>query len=231
VTISISTRCILPAVTRGRTFGLVVLALAVALVVAAVAVAAQKGTLGGSPTVPVGPPDEGTRESPVRVILAGDTWGGGVEIAAYKWNPPAEFATGADMVWADVEIGSPPEGWLSSSTFSPEELAAPVAIEALFWQPSPKSERSTFVGGALQPGVARVQLSYKRPHGTGTVHADAVVGSVNGRLQEEIGQAAPFGYFFARLPGVVQAKGLQAVAFDADGNRLGSTRGKAPLRP
>jgi len=160
------------------------------------------------------------------VILAGKTYLGRVEVDGYGWCPPAEFETGeADAMWADVEFGSPLEGWTYASTFVPENIHRPVTIEALFWQDGPKSQRSTFVGGALEPAVGRVVLSYPRPNGKGTVRADAVVSQVSGHLQQELHQPVPFGYFFARLPGTVQGKGLQATAYGAHGQKLGSIGG------
>ncbi|MBS1893711.1 MAG: hypothetical protein JST59_20615 [Actinobacteria bacterium] len=206
--------------------GAVVAALALVVAGSAVAGAPKKGTVGGAPTHPIGPPDEGTRNSPSRVILAGKTYLGHVEVDAYGWNPPADFGTGeADALWADVEFGAPVAGWSYASSFVPENIHRPVTIEALFWQDQPKSERSTFVGGALEPGVGRVLLSYPQPNGTGTVRADAVVSQVSGRLQQELHQSAPFGYFFATLPGTVQAKELEAIAYGAHGQKLGSIGG------
>jgi hypothetical protein len=200
--------------------------LALVVAISAAAGAVKKGTVGEAPTHPIGPPDEGTRNSPCRVILAGKTYLGRVEVDAYGWNPPAEFETGeADALWADVEFGSPVAGWSYASSFVPEHIHRPVTIEALFWQDRPKSQRSTFVGGALEPGVGRVLLSYPRPNGKGTVRSDAVVSQVSGQLQQELHQSVPFGYFFARLPGIVQGKELQATAYGAHGQKLGSIGG------
>jgi hypothetical protein len=109
------------------------------------------------------------------------------------------------------------------SCFASGQIGQPIPIESNLSVTSPKSVRDTEIGGALTFDVARVELSVKRPrHKKKIEGVQATVAQVSGRLQREFKQSRPFGYFYAKVRGVVPAKDITAIAYDASGQVLGT---------
>jgi hypothetical protein len=211
---------------------LVCASIAVLVLVVAISTAAgaaQKGKVGGLPTRHLNPPDEGERLTPERVIAVGMADAGKLEVDAYGWQPPAD---GDDhegpsvCTWIEAPPGSFP---FYGTCFAPEGIHTPVKIlhdsEAI----GPKAVRNTQIGGPAEPNVARVVFVVRRP-GMAVERVDAVTCQVSGPLQEELGQTAPFGYFYGVIRGNVRSKYVEAVAYDAKGQKLGSTRGLSPIQ-
>ena len=94
-----------------------------------------------------------------------------------------------------------------------------VGLEAQI--PNPKLGASTEVGGLLAPNVASVELRFRRND-----RAKATVAQVSGKLQRRLKQPAPFGYFVAKIKGLVAAKAIEVRAYDARGRLLDSTSGR-----
>ncbi len=200
------------------------------LAIVGVAVAAQKGTVGGAPTRHLNPPDEGKRLTPERVIATGKTYVGRLEIDAYGWEPlllGGDVAPEGPSVCAYIE--APPGSFpYYGDCFAPEEIRTPIRISGDTEELGSGRHRNTQIGGPAEPEVARVVLVVRRP-GKSTERLDAMVAQVGGRLQGELGQTVPFTYFYGVVPGNVRVKYVEAVAYDAQGKKLGSTRGLSPI--
>lgn len=189
------------------------------------AAAPGPGRVGGPPSRPLDPPDEGARTTAARVIGVGHAYDGWLEIDAYGWRPPS--ATPGERhqlcAWIELEALSAP---MYGSCFASGQIGQPIAIESNLSITSPKSLRDTEVGGPLASNVARVELSVKRPgHKKKIEGVQATVAQVSGRLQRELRQPRPFGYFYAKVRGMVPAKDITAIAYDASGRELGTTHG------
>lgn len=198
------------------------------LAMAGVAVAAQRGTVGGLPTRHLNPPDEGKRLTPERVIATGETIRGRLEVDAYGWERPAEGGereAAAVCTWIEAPPGSFP---FYGTCFAPEEVRTPLKILHDSSELGSKSQRNTQIGGPAEANVAKVVLFVRRP-GKSVERTDALLARVSGSLQEELGQTAPFTYFLGVIPGDVRSKYVEAVAYDAQGRKLGSTRGLSAI--
>jgi hypothetical protein len=214
-----------------RIKGLAVVAIFV-LALAGVAVAAQKGSVGGLPTRHLNPPDEGKRLTPERVIASGKTYSGRLEIDAYGWQPPSEGEVedaaeeGPSVcTWIEAPPGSFP---FYGDCFAPAEISEPIKISGDTEERGSGRQRNTQVSGPAAAKVAKVVLFVRRP-GKAVEKVDALVAQVSGALQKELGQTAPFSYFYGVIPGYVKTKYVEAVAYAAGGRKLGSTRGLSPI--
>lgn len=186
----------------------------------AVAVASQgTGEVGGPPTIALGPPDEGTQASPALVIGAGSVLNRRVELVAYAWKPPADSFEGDFCIWAEqppeeIEFGT------CATALGAESKA--VAVDMQIQQISPRHARSTTIGGRIAPEVAAVRLYFHRPSSKKRHRVDGLVSQVDGDLQQRLKQPAPFGFFYARVRGLVRFSAFKVQALDSSGNVLGA---------
>jgi hypothetical protein len=190
----------------------------------AAAVTSRAGQIGGAPTYPLGAPDEGKQTTAARVIGVGRTYDGWLQIDAYGWRPPSDSSGDRRevCVWAEFQT----ERFATyGSCVGAGDPGASIAIESAPVLVKPKRLRSTQFGGILSPDVTRVVLTVKRSASAKPVRAEATVARVSGRLQHQMKQSRPFGYFFAKLPGEIAPKEVRAVAYNAAGKVVGSTSG------
>ena len=177
-----------------------------------------KGQIGGPPTIKLGPPDEGKQTSPALVIGRGRTSGGPAEIVAYGWesepdSPPADFC-----VW----IEQPLEVLPGACGLAPAD-AGSIGMEMKTLAIRPTWARATYVGGLVSPDVASVRISFRRPGFKKLFRVSPVLGAVGGDLQQRLRQPAPFGFYYARVNGIVSFTQVRAEALDAEGNVIGRT--------
>lgn len=187
---------------------------------AAGAVAQPAAEVGGKPFVRP-PVDEGKRISPALIIGLGKAFNGPIQLVAFGWKAPPDEAGGRHQycVW----IESPPQRDPSfGACRNPRHRPAngQFTIDDMSQLIRPKSQRYTEIGGALAPDVADVRVSYESPQGTRTV--PSTVGQVKGSLQHRLRQRAPFGFYVARIPGLVKFRDISITALNAQGEPLAS---------
>jgi len=142
-----------------------------------------------------------------------------LELVAYAWKPPADSPEADFCIWAErlpkeIEFGT------CATALNAETKA--VAIDMQIQQISPRHARSTTVGGRIAPEVAAVRLYFHRPSSKKRLRVDALVSQVDGDLQRRLKQPAPFGFFYARVRGLVRFSVFKAQALDSSGNVLGT---------
>lgn len=161
-----------------------------------------KGQIGGPPTIPLGPPDEGKRTTPDFVIGRGDRPAGPAELVAYGWLAPR-----------DSLPPGPREQFCTVIEYLPKEISPATCGPVLSPSNGPKAvidseigalgrpaERFTEIGGRLTPDVASVRVSFRRAeHKRSSVMA--TVAQVAGELQRRLHQPSPFGYFDVKILG------------------------------
>jgi hypothetical protein len=201
---------------------------AVAALLAAIAVplagaatsSAGKGQVGGPPTMAIGglSAEEGKKTTPAIVIGRGHAYDGPVEIAAFGFKPPPDDPVGGKQFCVLVEY--PPRDINFGSCGSALEPLEGGAIEINSQQQAlgPKPVRYTEIGGVINPEVAKVRLFYHR-HGD-KKRAHVVIGHVTAELQNKLKQPALFGYFDAKVRGLVGFARFRARAYDAGGHLL-----------
>jgi hypothetical protein len=184
------------------------------------------GRIGGSPTRHLDPPPEGTQTTPARVIGTGQAYDGWVEIDAHGWDPGLDTLEERRQfcVWIEYDAEAFPS---FGSCLGAGEIDQPIAIESAPSLIQPRRLRYTEFAGALSPEVARVVISFRRPGKKKMFRASATVAQVSGGLQQELKRSTPFGYFVAKIRGLVRIKDARALAFNSAGNLVGSTRGLA----
>ena len=195
--------------------------LCVASLAAAATITAQKGQVGGPPTLPLGAADEGKKVTPAVVIGRGPTYDGHVEITAYGWKPPADDPTGGKQFCTWIEY--PPEtiefGTCGAAATPPANGVIQIDSESQIVGGPPK-KRWSRASGLITSEVAKVKVTFQR-HGPKR-HTTAVVGQVTDALRQKLEQPTRFGYWDVKIRGHVRLSSLRARAFDADGNVLDS---------
>jgi hypothetical protein len=198
-----------------------------ATVLAAVAMAGQRGQVGGPPTIALGPPDEGKRTTPDLVIGRGDTFADPVELVAYGWLAPRDSLPSGPRkqlcIWVEYlpkEIDPGMCGPLLDPN-GEQKIAIDDQIQAL----GKTAQRFTEIGGRLTPDVATVRAFYRRDGRQ--VSSLATVAQVTGGLQERLRQPVPFGYFDLKIKGLVPWHSIQVQAYDSAGAIVGSVGGKS----
>jgi hypothetical protein len=208
------------------------LALVVAVLIAAilipVAVAAQRGQIGGSPTIALGPPDEGKRTTPDLVIGRGDTRAGAVEIVAYGWLAPKDSLPASPRkqlcIWIE-QLPKEVSPGMCGPTLDPNGDQK-IVIDARIQGLGTPAQRFTEIGGRLTPDVASVRAFYRRDGRE--VASVATVAQVAGELQRRLHQSVPFGYFDLRVRGLVPSHSIGVQAYDDAGAILGSAGPASP---
>lgn len=182
------------------------------------------GQIGGPPTRPVDPPPEERQSSPARIVGVGRDYSGWVEIVAYGTEGEPESPSQGDGFCVWLEYGKfrfPSFG----SCLAAGPIERTIAIEDTTQLISPKRFRFSEFAGALSPDVARVVVEYRRNGNGKTYRTQATVAQVSGTLQNELDQPAPFGYFAAKVRGLIRTKDARALAYNSAGDLIGSTRG------
>jgi len=87
-------------------------------------------------------------------------------------------------------------------------------------QPAPA--RATYVGGLLSPDVASVGVSFRRPRSPKQFRVKPVIGWVRGDLQQRLGQPAPFGFYYAKVNGLVEFRRFRVEALNSEGEVIGA---------
>lgn len=178
-----------------------------------------KGEVGGPPTIPLGPPDEGSKASPALVIGVGSALERTVELVAYAWKAPADLAGAGDFcVWAEQPPSEVEYGTCASALGG----ASPIAIDMQTQLVVPKRARFTAIGGRIAPEVAAVRLYFHRHGSQKRSSVEAILGRVDGELQRRLKQPAPFGFFYAKIRGLVRFSAFKAQALDSSGRVLGT---------
>lgn len=192
---------------------------------AAVAMAGQRGQVGGPPTLALGPPDEGKRTTPDLVIGRTDASLGPVELVAYGWLAPRDSLPAGPRkqlcVWVEYLPKEISPG-MCGPPLDPEgdqEVVIDDRIQAL----GRPVDRFTEIGGRLTPDVETVRVFYRR-NGQ-KVDATATVAQVSGTLQKRLRQAVPFGYFALKIRGLVPWHSIRVRAYDSSGAVVGSAGG------
>jgi hypothetical protein len=178
-----------------------------------------KGEVGGLPTIPLGPPDEGSKASPALIIGVGSALQRTVELVAYAWKPPANLAGEGDFcVWAE----QPPSEVEYGTCASALSGTSSIAIDMQTQRVAPKRARFTAIGGRIAPGVAAVRLYFHRHGSQKRSSVEAILGRVDGDLQRRLKQPTPFGFFYAKIRGLVRFSAFKAQALDSSGRVLGT---------
>jgi hypothetical protein len=199
---------------------LVLLAALVAISTSA-ATSAQRGQVGGSPSIALGPPDEGERTTPDYVIGRDDTPFGTTELVAYGWlaprdslppGPRKQFCIWVEHLPKEVSYGT------CGFPLNPDGNQKMI-IDSRGGARGKPAQRFIEIGGRLTPDVASVRVFYRR---NGRKESrQATVAQVTGDLQRKLHQAVPFGYFNARLRGRVAWHSIRVRAFDNGGGPIG----------
>jgi hypothetical protein len=194
---------------------------------AVVFASAGKGEVGGPPTLALGPPDEGSKASPALVIGVGSALHRTVELVAYAWKPPADLAGEGDFcIWAEQPPKEVEYGTCASALSGASPIAIDMQTQLLL---APKRAQFTAIGGRIAPEVAAVRLYFHRHGSRKRLRVYAIIGRVAGDLQRKLKQPAPFGFFYAKVRGLVRFSAFKAQALDPSGNVIG-TAGNIPQR-
>jgi hypothetical protein len=203
--------------------GALVLCVTVAVLLAVTCAAAaspSKSTVGGPPSIKLGPPDEGTRTSPALIIGAGSVLGHPVQIVSYGWepeadSPPADFCVWVEQPPREIEFGT-------CGTSLEGARRGAIALDMDVQAVASRSARATSVGGRVSPDVATVRLYFHRRGSKRQRRVDAIVAQVGGDLQNRLKQPAPFGFFYARVRGVMPFGAFKAQTLNAEGKVIGT---------
>jgi hypothetical protein len=192
---------------------------------------AGKGQIGGPPTLPLGHEDEGKKTTKPIVIGRGQTYQGPAEIVAYGWNPPADADEDPSQrnfcIWVEYPRQ---DDILFGTCAEADEPNSAIEINGEVQGISPKRARFTEVDGLFRSDVASIRVTYQRQGKKR--HAKTTIARVTPDLQQKLKLPQGFGYWDAKVRGVIKLRSFKARAFDAAGKPLGSTnhlsRNRAP---
>lgn len=109
-----------------------------------------------------------------------------------------------------------------------EFTQAPLSWWGAGWSEGGSRPSQTNLAGKIDPDVVKVEVRFPRQGRIWT--KAATVAQVEGELLSKLGVSEPFGRFAALLPGCVPPKEINVVARGADGEFLGSQRGRFETR-
>ncbi len=208
-----------------KLFHVAALLLVIACFAASIDVATSKAqsadppcSVGGPPQIER-PPFLEKPLSPELVIACGKSVVGPFEIVAY---------TGVKHLLCTVFLGSAFGGSGCGGEIHESRLARDgFLITNTNWAWGRGPGRSfTALSGWVRPDVARIEVRYHRSNEKPITRAKATVAQVNGELLSSLGQTTPFGRFAVVLPGCTVPQGLHVLAFDSEGQMIGSERGR-----
>jgi hypothetical protein len=90
---------------------------------------------------------------------------------------------------------------------------------------APKHARFTAIGGRIAPDVAAVRLYFHRHGSPKRSSVEAILGRVDCDLHRRLKQPAPFGFFYAKIGGLVRLSAFKAQALDLSGKIIGTAGG------
>jgi hypothetical protein len=185
----------------------------------------RKGEVGGSPSTRLTPPDQGKQTTPALTIGRGRLLGSPVEIAGAGWSAPRYFETpgsGQLCVWIEylAERSTSSSCGPVAQTASGKET---VYIESFSEGMGSNSPREAELTGSLAPGVASVEVSFRRRGSRRVFHTNAVLALVSGELQKSLKQPSPFGYFVIKVRGQFIMRSLKIRASDDEGHFVGAS--------
>jgi hypothetical protein len=176
-------------------------------------------SVGGPPSIEGGPDLLEKPLSPKLVIACGKSVVGPFEIVAY---------TGVRHLLCTFVLGSAFGGGQCGASLHESRLARDgllVTDTGWAWGGGP-GRSYTAMTGWVRPDVARIEVRYHRRNEKAISHVDATLGQVNGELLSSLDQTTPFGRFAVVLPGCSVPQGLRVLAFDSEGEMIGSERGR-----
>jgi hypothetical protein len=121
----------------------------------------------------------------------------------------------SEGLWVFVDSGP-----LGFSTGLPVPLFGDISLISGWSGPPSRSN----VYGVLAANVARVEVIFHHRGQHKRVVRKPTTAFVSGELMTELHQTEPFGAYAMTLPGCVPPRGIRAVAFDAQGRRVGAAR-------
>lgn len=179
--------------------------------------APRKGEIGGPPAFRLGPNPEGSRTSPELVFGTGRSIDGPVQLVAYGWKPEADSPP-ADFCISVETVRLREEKFGTCGVALGRYRSGPATIDLDGRTIAPKAARATTVGGRISPNVAAVRVYFHRQGNRKLRRVNATVGQVSDDLQKRLKQPAPFGFFYAKVRGLVRFGGFRVQALDASGN-------------
>jgi hypothetical protein len=186
-------------------------------------------TVGGPPSLEEGPNLPGKPSSPEVVVACGKSLVGPFQIVVYTDDQHSLCTIVLGEAFGGGDCGGTiHEGRLAHDGFL-------VTGGNWTWGRGP-GRAFTALSGRVLPDVARVEVRYHRQGRKALSRANATVGQVDGELLGTLGQTEPFGRFAVVLPGCTIPQDLRILAFDAEGQMIGSERGRGsafgnPCRP
>lgn len=187
-------------------------------------------SVGGPPEIEEGPHLLEKPLGPPLVIACGKSLVGPFEIVAYTGVKHHWLCT-VFLGWAFR--GSECGGAIHESLLNRDGFLVTGTSWAWGKGPGPSY---TALEGRLNPEVARIEVRYHRSNRKTISRTNATVTQVNGELLSSLDQTTPFGRFAVVLPGCNFPQSLRIVAFDSEGQMIGSERGRksrfgSPCRP
>lgn len=176
-------------------------------------------SVGGEPGIEGGTLSLEKPSSPQLVIACGKSVVGPFEIVAY---------TGVKHLLCTAYLGSAFGGGECGGALYESRLAHKgflVTGTSWAWGRGP-GRAYTSVSGWVRPDVARVEVRYHRRNEKPISQVNATIAQVNGELLASLDQTVPFGRFAVVLPGCSVPQGMRVLAFDSEGQMIGSERGR-----
>jgi hypothetical protein len=187
-------------------------------------------SVGGPPSIEEGPSLLAKPSSPELVLACGKSVVGPFEIVAY---------TDVQHVLCTLYLGSAFGGGECGGSLHESRLARDgflVTGSSSAWGRGP-GRSYTSLNGRVRPDVARVEARYHRGNEKQITQVNATVAQVSGELLSSLDQTTPFGRFAVVLPRCTVPQGVRVLAFDSEGQLVGSERGRksssfgSPCRP
>ena len=129
-------------------------------------------------------------------------------------------------LWVYADSG--PLGFSEGQSGFTSAPFGPVSVQS-GWSAPPSQTR---LFGVLGANVARVEVIFHHKGQRDRVVRTPTTALVSGELLTELNQTEPFGAYALTISGCVPPKSIRAVAFDAQGGRIGTARaGSFPANP
>jgi hypothetical protein len=163
--------------------------------------------------------------SPVLVLACGRTGfldAGSLEIVGYDTS---EGLCTSAQVRPQMIFGG---GCFASGTSWKELTQAPLKWDGAGWAGGGGGPSQTNLAGYIDTDVATVEVRFRRQGRIWT--KAATVAQVEGEVLAKLSASEPFGLFAALLPGCVPPKEINVIARGANGDILGSQRGRFEVR-
>lgn len=186
-----------------------------------------------SASVSASPPISGTREHPCEVGGPPAWYFWRIPPGVKRLSPILTLACGRQLLGQPYEIvavdtsrglwvyaDSGPLNFSEGQSVLPGALSAAITVQSGWSGPPSRSHLYGVLGG----NVARVEVIFHHRGQHQRVVRTPTTALVSGELLSELHQTEPFGAYALTIPGCVPPKGVRVVAFDAQGQRVGSAR-------